>query len=807
MKKKLNLAILLFILVPFGSFYAQMADLPSISLLGGVVNSNLSPEPETTDTNDEEQSIKLREEPNFADENYGYTGGKNFVNPPKGKFFDEPLSYFGYDFFVDVPKTFSQSRAPTPPDYILGPGDNLEINYFGTQNSSRRLTVNSDGEIFIPQIGPISVAGLTFLDFKERIQQIVADQMIGTKVSITMGKLRSIDIFVLGEAYQPGMYSVSSLTTLTNAIFRSGGVNVTGSLRNIELKRKGEVISTFDFYDLLLEGDTSKDTRLLQGDVVFIPPITKTVGTVGEIGRPGIYELKEDETLGDLIKFAGNLKPKADIFSATLHRIDPSSNGFNLIPVALNNSSHESLELNNGDVLSLYSVVDNLKNAVLVTGHAQQPGFFPWQEGMRIGDLIKSKDNLLSMTDLAYVLVKREDKISQNYHYLQIDLEEIFSNQASDSNILLEARDEIILLPSLLTPNQITTQLIQDKYVFEEDQMVLEEDEWTDMTFLRKSLMEEALNETGEQGLGVAGEKINPLTGKPIEFEKDVRRYYEYSIYEYCVISDDLAISIVEAYGFRPTTTVPFEDLARLTTKEEIDGLMQAIELERGKIADYETSQELQSYLTNICRRQLLDPIIDVLNRQRASTKETKTVSVFGSVRFPGTYPLTNEMVLEDAVKAAGGLKAATYDSEVEISRITDVGKKYSVTNTFATLSDNQAAKTSLKEMDIINLKQLSTGLRTVEITGEVYFAGVYPISENQTLSELVERAGGITEYGSAEATIFQRESLREAEIKRLENAQSELTRKNSYYKPKCWSRPGIYGCQFNQSIDRFINS
>ena len=363
------------------------------------------------------------------------------------------------------------------------------------------------------------------------------------------------------------MYTVSSLTTLTNAIFASGGIKMTGSLRNIQLKRKGKVISTFDFYDLLLQGDTSKDTRMMQGDVVFVPPITKTVGVAGEIGRPGIYELKEDETLGNLIQFAGNLKPKADLFSAALHRIDSSVNGFNLIAVDLNDFSRDSFELNNGDVLSVYPVVDNLKDVVLMTGHAQQPGFFPWREGMRIGDLIKSTDNLLSMTDLTYVLVKRENKLNQNYQYLQVDLEEIFSNGASDSNILLLERDEIILLPSLLTPTQITTELIEDKYVAEDGQAVLAEDEWTSMTFLRKSLMDKTFR------VGGAGPReINPFTGLAMEGnisleEQEVRRYYEYSIYHYCTIPEALAISIIESSGFKPKQTVPFEDLEQLSTQ------------------------------------------------------------------------------------------------------------------------------------------------------------------------------------------------------------------------------------------------
>ena len=125
-------------------------------------------------------------------------------------------------------------------------------------------------------------------------------------------------------------------------------------------------------------------------------------------------------------------------------------------------------------------------------------------------------------------------------------------------------------------------------------------------------------------------------------------------------------------------------------------------------------------------------------------------------------------MVLEDAIKAAGGLKAATYDSEIEISRVINTGKEFTVANTFVGLSDKQATQTPLKAMDVINLKQITTGLRTVEITGEVYFTGGYPISENQTLGELIRRAGGVTEYGSAKAALFYRQSLREAELERL---------------------------------------
>ncbi|SVD55337.1 uncharacterized protein METZ01_LOCUS408191, partial [marine metagenome] len=279
--------------------------------------------------------------------------------------------------------------------------------------------------------------------------------------------------------------------------------------------------------------------------------------------------------------------------------------------------------------------------------------------------------------DLTYVLVKRENLLNQTYEYLQIDFEEIFDSDAIDANILLNTRDEILLLPSLLTPEQITTQLIEDSYAIENDQVVLEQDLWSSMTYLRKSLMEEELS-AEQTGQGEGTTMIDPDTGLPFEgglkLNTEFRRYYEYSIYDYCVIPEDLAFLVIEALGFRPKTKVPFEDLEGLQSQEDLDNLLDEINTEKAKVRNLEaTGQDLETTLTDVCRRQLLEPELDIINRQRTPNKETKTVQVFGSVHFPGTYPLTSGMVLSGAIKAAGGLQSATYDSEIEISRMINV--------------------------------------------------------------------------------------------------------------------------------------
>ena len=204
------------------------------------------------------------------------------------------------------------SDIQVPVDYIVGPGDTLVIQLYGNEPATYELTVERDGRINFPKIGPIMVSGMTFDAARDAIEQHVSKQLIGTRVSVTMGDLRSIRVFVLGEAQKPGSYTVSGLSTMTNALFVSGGVKKIGSLRNIQLKRDGRLVSTLDLYDLLLHGDTSGDHQLLPGDVIFIPPIGNTVSVYGAVRRPAIYELKNEKTAEQAIELAGGLLPDAD---------------------------------------------------------------------------------------------------------------------------------------------------------------------------------------------------------------------------------------------------------------------------------------------------------------------------------------------------------------------------------------------------------------------------------------------------------------------------------------------------------------
>jgi polysaccharide biosynthesis/export protein len=763
--------VIIFFLASSSIAHAQLDSLAMLGSLAGGVEQTL-PESESKTKEDPKAELKKNttEKKDLTNDQYGYTGGKNFNNPPKTKFSDEALEYFGYNYFIDQSSTFAAlNNSPVPPDYLIAPDDNIKIILFGNTNKKYELRVSRDGDIFIPQIGPLYVAGITFLDLKDLIKTTISNQLIGTKVTVTLGALRSIDIFVLGAANNPGMFSISALSTLTNAIIKSGGIDVSGSLRDIKLKRNGRIITSFDFYELLLNGDTSNDQRLMQGDVVFIETVGKTAAVTGEINRPGIYELKESENLSELIRYAGNLKPKANLLSAEITRINPSTNSFDLMSVDLTNQDNKNLKVINGDTISIYPVPDNLNSAILIVGHSQQPGFYPWKPNMRMYDLFDSSEDLLEMTDLNYILIKRKETKSQKFRFLQVDLEKLFINPQSDENILLYEQDEIILFPSLLSSDLITTKMIQDKYAIDgaTNKMILEDDEWTSPTYLRKSLMEEVSSADGIAS-GAADTENNP-------YEK-MMRYYEYSIYEYCEIPEDLAIKVIEDSGFRAKKSISMGELEKLNTPQDFLALQQTLERDRLTMQNSDDKKsDISITLTNLCRKQLLDPVLDLIKRNNVDDK-LKIVSVFGNVHFPGSYPYTKDMILADAIKASGGPKNGTYEAEVELSSRNNIGKKFSTTNDYASLS--VANDTKLQEMDTINLKQISSDLKTVSISGEVFFPGTYPISENETLGELIRRAGGLTDNGSPKAAYFQRNALKAAEKERFKSAQNELRRK-----------------------------
>lgn len=321
----------------------------------------------------------------------------------------EQLEPFGYSLFAGTPNTFAPlGYAPVPGSYMLGAGDTIKINLYGKETASYELEVNSEGDIEIPTLGVFNAVGLTYAELKKYIHDIVEQRMIGVRANITMGKLRSIQVFVLGAAYKPGAYTVSSLSTITHALVISGGVSEIGSLRNIQLKRAGKLVSELDIYDLLLKGDTSKDQLLRSGDVVFIPTRANSVSIDGDVRRPAIYEFKSGESVSELLGFAGGMLPNAYPQQARMERFDDRRLRA-IENIDLSDPAALASLLKQGDFLHVPSTSERYSEAITLRGNIVRPGSYQLRKGMHISDLIKNREAYLKEnTDLEYGLLVRE---------------------------------------------------------------------------------------------------------------------------------------------------------------------------------------------------------------------------------------------------------------------------------------------------------------------------------------------------------------------------------------------------------------
>jgi len=351
------------------------------------------------------------------------------------------LEPFGYEIFESAEYGFDPVvTGPVPADYVLGPGDSVKVQLFGNVNEIYEFEVSRDGVLNLPQLGPLTVGGSSFSEFKRDISQRVREMLIGTEVSVAMGRLRTIRIFVLGDANRPGSYVVSSLATMSNALRSSGGISRVGSLRDIQLKRNGSIVSRLDLYDLLLNGDTSGDSRLQPGDVVFIPPVGSQIGASGAVKRPAIYEAGENVSVEGVIKMAGGLTPDAYPDGASIERIE---SGQKRIVISVGSSVAANTLVQAGDVLTVPEVLPDLQNTVSLKGHIQRPGPYQWQAGMRLTDLIPEASALRPGADFGYVLIRRENATHGYVEALSANLEMALSLPDSPENILLQARDTI----------------------------------------------------------------------------------------------------------------------------------------------------------------------------------------------------------------------------------------------------------------------------------------------------------------------------------------------------------------------------
>lgn len=560
---------------------------------------------------------------------------------PLKKYGAEALKPFGYDLFSGAPTTFAPvSEVPVPAEYVVGPGDTIEVQLIGNTKGRYSLVVGRDGTISFPELGPIVVSGRRFEQVRDELESRVRQQMIGTQASIGMGQLRSIRIFVLGDAETPGSYTVSGLSTITNALFVSGGVKKIGSLRNIQLKRAGKTVTTLDLYDLLLKGDTRADVRLLPGDVIFIPPVGATVGLAGQVRRPAIYELKSETTAGELLELGGGLLPDADPTLATLERVSSQRERIT-VDLDLSQSSGRGATLQGGDLLRVPVIRPVLENSITTLGHLYRPGVHEFRPGMRLVDVIPGVDELKPNADQHYILIRRELSQAGRIAVFSADLEQAISDPSSSANFELAPRDRI--------------------YVFDLEagrERFIE-------PLLRELRMQARIGEPTRE-VSIAGKVKVP--GK-YPFEPGMR------------VSDLLRAggSLDEsAYGAR----------AELTRYEIVDGhsrQAELIEIDLDRVLAGDPAANIP-----------LKPFDYVVIKEVPLWGVQEEVEIRGEVRFPGRYPIQRGETLKSLMERAGGLTELAFPQGTIFTREELKERERQQLQTLATRMESDLAQFSL---------------------------------------------------------------------------------------------------------------
>lgn len=686
----------------------------------------------------------------------------------------EELSQFGYDIFRGAPSTFAPVEGiPVPQNYRIGPGDSIVVQLYGKRNVEYRLVVTRDGNILVPEYGPVKISGLTFDEAEQLLTDGFERRVIGAKAVVTMGNLRTIQIRLAGDVKFPGVYKLGGLSTLIDALLTTGGVRPTGSLRNIELIRGGKKIATLDLYDLLLGGHSDEDIYLSHADTIFVPSIGAIAYVGGEVQRPAIYELKGGETVQQLVTMAGGLLSTASLEHSHIERIQ-SKGTRTLIDFSQGSATDRqqaalATSIRNGDFLRILPLEDELEDVVMLSGHVKRPGGYQFRTGMRLSELLPNADALLPGADLDFVLIKREQSATLRTEVIYANLLQAMSASGSESDIALSQRDQVIVF---------------------------------DLSSARANDLQDITTE-----LEVQATTFRPAS--TVEIQGSSRFNGKLPLQEGSRLLDVIRL----AGGTSPGTELNYG--VRIRTLHPSGDITADSFNTAGAMADPNSSYNIEItpgdrlyfFDEQQSRSELLQPELDKLRMQSNFGAHEAIVTALGEVNHSGDYPLAPGMRASDLLCAARGLSRKAYGLGASLSRIEgSAGGSNTVThipldsgelialcqfqiqlargsagiahdNPLAQQYTNESVNPTLQPMDQLTFTEKAGWVEQASVTlsGEVMRPGVYAIDRGESLCTVLNRAGGLTADAYQFGAYFTRRSVREMQQETIDELHDQL--------------------------------
>jgi len=664
------------------------------------------------------------------------------------------LTIFGHELFRRPPSTFAPiSAIPVSNDYVIGPGDEIKVLMWGRLDAQYTLAVTREGILNFPKIGPLQVAGLTYKELKGLIRG-KAGAITGVNVSVTMGRLRTIQVFVTGEVRGPGLYTVSSLATVLNALLSSGGPTDLGSLRNIQLKRQNRIVSTIDIYDFLLKGDRSGDARLMPADIIFVPQAGPMVTVSGNVKRPAIYELKDDRSLQAALELAGGLAPRAYSQRIQIERYEKFQKQVVLDIPYEELERERPLLLQDGDEVKVFSILPESVNAVYLYGNVLRPGKYAYRTGLRIMDLVPDLGSLKVDTYFDYALVKRYRLKDMKAEFIPFDLGRLLLMKDERENLLLRPLDEVYVFSKWTFQDK--PYAVVEGEVRKPGRYVIDKMRVKDLIFKAGNLTRDAYRELGHlyrtdldtrevtiQAFSVARAlKEDPAHNLPLE---DMDRIVIHSAWEFeqrYTVSVRGEVSNPGDYPYAVNMTV--RDLILVAGSVKDSAYLDQGELVRFQILE---GRQVKTSIINFDIRKALEgdpahnlplkPLDVVYVKEIPEWGETRKVTVGGEVHFPGTYEVRRGERLSSLIERAGGFTDLAYfrgafftresAREAQQKRLKEMVEKLKVAVARAGTKEAQAA---LSPEDLAAQKQMITAqeglvkrLEAVEATGRVVIA------------------------------------------------------------------------------------